>query len=127
MPDMPHKSRCYLRIANAIFLEGITCLHEGEYKQCLNCMKECFRPVEEAKRLAGEFVDGFVQNLFALINRAISVTDGNIRHSKTCSIIYSAVTHWCKLTLNIAHVGRPSTDICRLHKLTSKRNYLIKM
>ena len=39
----------------------------------------------------------------------------------------SAVTRWCKLTSNIAQVGRPSTDICRLHKLTSKRNYLINM
>ena len=31
----------------------------------------------------------------------------------------SAITHHCKLVSNIAHVGRPSIDICRLHKLTS--------
>ena len=30
----------------------------------------------------------------------------------------SAVTCHCKLTSNIAHVDRPSTDICRLSKVT---------
>ena len=34
-------------------------------------------------------------------------------------VYISAVTRCYKLTSNIAHVGRPSTDICRLHKLTS--------
>ena len=35
-----------------IFRSGIVSLQNGDYKKALNAMKDCYRPTEEARRLA---------------------------------------------------------------------------
>lgn len=44
------KAQCFLALADVIFKAGVTALSEGQPKQCLDMMRECYRPIEEVKR-----------------------------------------------------------------------------
>ena len=41
-----------LRLARLYFYDGATKLQNGDYKTCLSRMRDCYRPIEEVKRLA---------------------------------------------------------------------------
>lgn len=41
-----------LRLARLYFNDGATKLQNGDYKACLSRMRDCYRPIEEVKRLA---------------------------------------------------------------------------
>ncbi|KAL9988513.1 hypothetical protein ACROYT_G002967 [Oculina patagonica] len=41
-----------LKLATLYFHDGATKLQDGEYKTCLSRMRDCYRPIEEVKRLA---------------------------------------------------------------------------
>ena len=47
------KAHCYVRMASDLFKDAISNLTETSYKTALHALKECRRPIEEAKRLAG--------------------------------------------------------------------------
>ena len=54
-----------LRLANLYFQDGATRLQNGDYKKCLSRMKDCYRPIEEVKRLsssAGELEDLLIES-----------------------------------------------------------------
>jgi DnaJ-domain-containing protein 1 len=44
------KALCFLNLADANFKAGISELAKGKYKECLFFMRECYHPVEEARR-----------------------------------------------------------------------------
>lgn len=41
-----------LKLASLYFHDGATKLQDGDYKTCLSRMRDCYRPIEEVKRLA---------------------------------------------------------------------------
>ena len=44
------KALCFLSLADATFKAGVSELANGKYKECLLYMRECYYPVEEARR-----------------------------------------------------------------------------
>lgn len=53
-----------LKLARLYFFDGATKLQNGDYKTCLSRMRDCYRPIEEAKRLAhitGEELDDLLR------------------------------------------------------------------
>ena len=54
--DKHLQGTCYLRIASDLFKEAIVNLDNTSYKVALDALHECYRPIEEAKRLTGAYV-----------------------------------------------------------------------
>ncbi|KAK3715935.1 hypothetical protein QZH41_005274 [Actinostola sp. cb2023] len=45
------------QIANSLFHDGVKKVHENDFSRCLSRMKDCYYPIEEAKRLSGKSED----------------------------------------------------------------------
>lgn len=68
-----------LRLGRLYFYDGATKLQNGDYKSCLSRMRDCYRPVEEVKRLA--HITG--EELSDLLSEAQSLEQDVFYH--TCS------------------------------------------
>lgn len=78
------KALCFLQLADTIFKAGISDLSAGKHKECMRLMRECYHPVEEARRYGH-------QDLF--VDTEVRVFDEDIfLHQCTCESIQARIT-----------------------------------
>lgn len=78
------KAYCFLQLADAIFKTGISEMSAGRYKESMRLMRECYTPVEEARRYA--FQDPFTETEVRIFDEDIFM------HQCTCESIQARET-----------------------------------
>ena len=77
------KAYCYLSLADATFKPGVSELADGKYKECLFLMRECYHPVEEARRYG--HCDPFVSTEVAVFEGDIFLHQCTAESIQACS------------------------------------------
>lgn len=73
LQDSIHKARCYFQVAKLLFNGAIIELEKQNYKQVLDDLSECYRPIEEAVRLSSDDE--------ILVNKLNELTEDRLLHS----------------------------------------------
>lgn len=80
LSDSNIKAEFYIQIAHLVFKGGIVALQANNYKHALSDFKDCYRPIEEARRLAST-------DMYDLQNEANVLTEDCFLHMCTAESI----------------------------------------
>ena len=134
------KAHCYVRMASDLFKDAISNLTETSYKTALHALKECRRPIEEAKRLAGAWrtcqstelyviywspliASYIMHSVFFFLYKSV------VRHMLRCSFSTRWWYRWCWNHIhrdrNTCARGRqlPASLHCRIYTSATHRSH----
>ena len=77
-----------MNLATAYFHDGTTKLQNGDYKKCLSRMRDCYRPIEEVKRLCRIY--GGILNC-KILEEAVTLETDVFYHNCTASAVQARV------------------------------------
>ena len=77
------KAYCFLSLADATFKAGVSQLAKGKYKECLFFMRECYHPIEEARKYG--HCDPFVSSEVAVYEGDVFLHQCTAESVQACS------------------------------------------